>query len=103
MAILTSSTNARAEPELLAFERIFSVNFTTRYPEVIWPPSSMSMLSFGYAEKLSKCAAAGWQHRPWPCGKLGSLRLDRSSSGLFSTDVPKMIEGPAITWTTLVL
>jgi hypothetical protein len=102
-----TSSNADAQPELLAQERIFSVDFITRHPELSLPPiehDNIFMPEFlatlkGYRTALQQGGSIALGRGE----SLTSLRLDRSFSGLFSIDAPEVIQGPAITWTTLVL
>ncbi|GFF60853.1 conserved hypothetical protein, partial [Aspergillus udagawae] len=96
-----------AQPELLAAERVFSVDFTTPHPELslgplkhvntVMPELSATLKSYRIALQQGGSIALGSGE------SLNSIRLGISISGVFSTDKPKVIRGPEITWTTLVL
>jgi hypothetical protein len=106
MAILTTA-NATAQPELLAAERVLSVDFTTPHPELsmgplkhantVMPELSAALKSYRIALQQGGSIALGSGE------SLNSVRLGRSISGLFSTGTPQVIRGPEITWATLVL
>ncbi|KAH2269124.1 hypothetical protein KXW02_002306 [Aspergillus fumigatus] len=106
MAILTPS-NTGAQQELLTSERARCVDFITRRPELSL--GSLKSADISVPEiliALDNYRTVLQQGGSIALGRgesLASVRLDRSFSGLFSTEAPKVIQGPAITWTALVL
>jgi hypothetical protein len=108
MAILTPTSNTGAQQELPTSERAArSVDFTTHRPDLslgslksadIFVPEFLVILD-NYRTVLQQGGSIALGRGE----TLASVRLDRSLSGLFSTEAPKVIRGPAITWTALVL
>jgi hypothetical protein len=108
MAILTPPSNTGAQQELSTPERAArSVDFTTHRLELsLGSLKSADVFAPGFLIVLDNYRTVLQQGGSIALGRgetLASVRLDRSLSGLFSTETPTVIRGTPITWTALVL
>ncbi|EAL87817.1 hypothetical protein KXW29_005670 [Aspergillus fumigatus] len=107
MAILMTSSDTGAQQEPPTPERARSVDFTTRHPDLgLGSLKSADIFVPGFMTVLDNYRTILQQGGSIALGRgetLASVRLDRSLSALFSTEAPEVIQGPAITWTALVL